>query len=157
MSSLHFNKGVTEVCACAFFVPGLFEGVPGANRACAGHQPAAGPAVPAGDRGQSTQQGEGAARPVQHPHRCPGRQLMNSHHHLTRTQLVTVYQWTNASEGGRELAVSTSSSHMSDDVTIYELLENKKILVFFFFFAPFVPSWVYFHLSYRPHVIKQAI
>lgn len=93
MSSLHFNKGVTEVRACPFFVPGLFEGVPGANRACAGHQSAAGPAVPAGDRGQSTQQGEGAARPVQHPHRCPGRQLMNSHrHHLTRTQLVTVYQ-----------------------------------------------------------------
>lgn len=75
-----------------FFFPGLFEGVPGANRACAGHQSAAGPAVPAGDWGQSRKQGEGAARPVQHPHRCTRRQLMNSRHRLTRTRPMTVYQ-----------------------------------------------------------------
>lgn len=87
------NKGVTEVCVCVCiflttsdsFVPGLSEGVPRANRACAGRQPAAGPAVPAGDRGQRRQQGEGAAGPVQHPHRCTGRQLMNSHHRPTHT------------------------------------------------------------------------
>ncbi|XP_034382471.1 G1/S-specific cyclin-D2b isoform X3 [Cyclopterus lumpus] len=57
----------TFIALCA---TGLFEGVPGANRACAGYEPAAGPAVPAGDRLQSRQQGEGAAGPVQHPHRC---------------------------------------------------------------------------------------
>lgn len=75
------HHGVTQDLMCLFFfspsVPGLFEGVPGANRARAGHQPAAGPAVPAGERGQSGKQGEGAAGPVQHPHRCPRRQLMN--------------------------------------------------------------------------------
>lgn len=61
------------------FVPGLFEGVPGADRARSGQQPAAGPAVPAGERHHRWQQGEGAAGPVQHPHGCTRRRLMNSH------------------------------------------------------------------------------
>lgn len=62
-SAKRFNK---SFCSA----PGLFEGLPGADRACSGLQPAAGPAAPAGERRQSRQQGEGAARSVQHPHRC---------------------------------------------------------------------------------------
>lgn len=107
--------------------------MPGANRERAGHQPAAGPAVPAGDRGQSGHQGEGAAGPVQHPHRCTGRQLMNSRHHLTHTHHSCLS--TNELTGVRrcELPVSTSRCHMSGGVTIYELLVNKKFLVFLLF------------------------
>lgn len=124
-----------EVCPC--FVPGLFEGVPGANRACAGHHSAARPAVPTGGWGQSRKQGEGAARPVQHPHRRTGCQLMNPRRRLTRVWLTAVDQWTNRSKkGGRELAVSASSGHVSGDVTIYGLLENKKFLVFLLFVLP---------------------
>lgn len=65
-------------------VPGLSEGVPGANRARAGRQP---PAGPAGHGRPSRKQGQGAAGPVQHPHRRTRRQPMNSHR---CTELVTV-------------------------------------------------------------------
>lgn len=77
-----------------FPVPGLFEGMPGANRACAGCKPAAGPAVPTGDGCPGRKQGQRAARPVQHPHRRTRRQLMNSHR---CAELMTVYRWTNGS------------------------------------------------------------
>lgn len=104
----------------------------GANRARAGHKPAAGPAVPAGDGRPGREQGQGAARPVQHPHRRTGRQLMNSHR---GAELVTVYQWTNGSYEGPGAASVTSR----EDVMIHELVENKKFLVLLLFFAP--PSY----------------
>ena len=143
---LHTSRGAGDVCMCndvwPLFVPGLFEGVPGADRACAGHQPAAGPAEPAGERGPSRQQGQGAAGPVQHPHRCTRRQLVNcrcsttSHTHHS----CPSHQWTSQSEldrwgvgwgggGVRELPVSSHCT--SDSVTIYEQLEIKEFRPFF--------------------------
>lgn len=106
--------------------------MPGANRACAGHQSAAGPAVQAGEHGASRGQGEGATGPVQHPHRRTGHQLMNSHHHATRTQLMTVCLRTGA-RGGLSCQYHVKVPH---DVTIYEHLENKKFLVFLLFVCP---------------------
>lgn len=70
--------------------------------------------------------------------------------------------WTNASWLGHEPGWIYSESP-TRQMTIYELFFLKKRKKssfspsFFFFPAPFTSSWVYFDLSYGPHVIKQAI
>lgn len=69
----------------------------GANRARAGCKPAAGPAVPAGEGRPGRKQGQGAARPVQHPHRRTRCQLMNSHR---CAELVTISELMGATRGG---------------------------------------------------------
>lgn len=105
----------TVVClacltAASLVVPGLFEGLPGADRARPGLQPAAGPAAAAGGRRPGRQQGPGAAGSVQHPHRCARRQLMNYCRHPT-----------NELTAPREGAESSRSGSTLDGVTIYEL------------------------------------
>lgn len=123
-----------------FFSPGLFESVPGADRARVGLQPAAGPAVPSGDGDQSWQQGKGAARPVQHPHRRAWCQLMNCHRHLTRITCAPAYRWTD--KGARATVFHVKLPHKWRCDNLWTL-EFKKFIVFLLFFAPFTRLGVF--------------
>lgn len=154
----HHNSGLH---VCYFSVPGLFEGVPGANRARADQQPEAGPAVPAGERGQSGKQDQGAAG-VQHPHRCPRRQLMNSQRGSWLSEPMNWRERTGARARLELRRVARMSSDNLGTVWKKKKREKRKNTVFSITQLPlrpppFTTSWVYFHLSYGPHVIKQAI